>query len=119
MVIILICRFVKPDKEEEFLRKYNEDQVKNAGIEDFICETLTKVDNTSDLPKFLRNLPLTRKDCLNYLNVAYWKSAKSFAQRFTPKAPFDHETEVAERLRAVLNIQQTTCQIFGGPPRKD
>jgi heme-degrading monooxygenase HmoA len=115
MVIVLICRFVKPTEEPKFLERYNEDQRKNVGIPDFICETLTKVNDSHDLPEFMRSLHLVRENCLNYVNLAYWTSAEAFAQRFTPKAPFDEETEVSPRLRVVLEIQQTTCDIKAAP----
>src|SRR6266446_4061347 len=53
MVIILIRRFVKPDKETEFLENYRAQQPLNNPA--FIGETLTRLVDSSSLPGGLRS----------------------------------------------------------------
>ena len=53
------------------------------------------------MPEPLRNLPIAG---VAYLNVARWKSAAAFNEHFKPQKMHDPETEVSDRLRAVLKI---------------
>jgi heme-degrading monooxygenase HmoA len=101
MVIVLIRRCVKREKEAEFLANFNREKPNHP---DFIDETLTKVSEATDLPEPLRNLPIAGDDCVTYLNVARWKSAAAFNEHFKPRKMHDPETEVSDRLRAVLEI---------------
>jgi hypothetical protein len=112
MVIILICRYVRLDREREFLKQY---EAERPAHPDFICETLTKVNDSLELPEPLRSLTLARENCFTYLNLAYWKSAESFNAAFNPKTFHDPEIEEFDRVRAVLEIKQTTCPIESRP----
>ena len=101
MVIVLVRRCVRPDKEEEFLARYQTEKPQNP---DFIGETLTKVEDSSTLPDALRSLPINGPNCVTYLNIASWKSAEAFRQHFDPATMHDPSIEVSDRLRVVLNV---------------
>jgi hypothetical protein len=101
MVIVLIRRCVRRDTEAEFLASYNREKPKHAG---FIDETLTKLNNSTDLPDSMRSLPVGCDNCLTYLNVARWRSAEDFRQHFQPKTMHDPKIECSDRLRAVFEI---------------
>ena len=74
MAIIPILRCVRCDREQEFLDAYHCERPKH---DDFISETLTKIDASTALPEPMRSLKLTDQGCVPYLNVAYRKSALS------------------------------------------
>jgi hypothetical protein len=102
MVIILVRRCVRVDREAEFLATF--DREKPTSNPAFIDETLTKVNDSAVLPEAMRSLNISGKDCITYLNVAYWKSADSFYDHFHPSADFfDQEIEVCSRERIVLD----------------
>jgi hypothetical protein len=102
MVIILVRRCVKLDKEAEFLASF--DREKPTSNPAFIDETLTKVNDSQDLPEAMRSLHISGVNCVTYLNVAYWKSAQSFYDHFKPSADyFDPKIEVCKRERIVLD----------------
>jgi hypothetical protein len=101
MVIVLIRRSVKREKEAEFLATYSQEKPNHP---DFLEETLTKVNDSTDLPEAMRSLPITSADCVTYLNVARWKSAEAFRQHFNPRTMHDPEIETSDRLRIVLEI---------------
>jgi hypothetical protein len=103
MAIILILRCARRDREAEFLKTYSRERPDH---EDFISETLTKIDDSTALPEPMRSLKLTDQDCIPYLNIAFWKSAQSFYEHFNPKTSHDAEIEVCDRLRLVLNEVQ-------------
>ncbi len=65
MVIILIRRFVKPDREQEFLASYNAQ--KPLGNPAFKGETLTKVNSEGDLPPGLTSFDLKVPECVSSL----------------------------------------------------
>ncbi len=69
MVIVLICRCVKPDREAEFLASYRAQKPPPATV-GFIDETLTKIANPATLPEPMRSLPIECENCLTYLNIA-------------------------------------------------
>jgi hypothetical protein len=104
MVIILIRRFVKPDKETEFLENYRAQQPLNNPA--FIGETLTRLVDSSSLPGGLRSFALGEPSSVTYLNVARWQSWEAFAAQFAEQVSssigFDPEIETAPRQRAVL-----------------
>ncbi len=105
MVIVLIRRCVQPDKEAEFLASYKSDKPKHP---DFIDETLTKL-KLDNLPESMRSLRIGCENCLTYLNVARWRSAKSFEDCIKPRTMHDPEIECSDRLRAVFeSISQST-----------
>src|SRR5712691_341644 len=64
MVIILIRRFVKPDKETEFLENYRAQQPLNNPA--FIGETLTRLVDSSSLPGGLRSFALGEPSSVTY-----------------------------------------------------
>lgn len=106
MVIILVRRFVRADKEAEFLKSYRAQQpLQNPA---FISETLTRVVEDTALPGGLRSLPLNGISCVTYLNVAHWQSWEAFAEQFADAlasaSGFDAEIETAPRQRAVLHV---------------
>ena len=101
MVIVLIRRCVKRDKDEEFLESYNREKPNYPG---FIEETLTRLVTLDDLPELMRSLPIGCDDCVTYLNVARWRSAKEFKEHFNPKTMHDPDIECSDRLRAVFEI---------------
>ena len=102
MVIILVRRCVKLDKEAKFLACFNREKPRSNPA--FIDETLTKVNDSEDLPEAMRSLHISGMACVTYLNVAYWKSAEAFYDHFKPSADdFDPEIEVCKRERIVLD----------------
>ncbi len=100
MVIVLIRRSARPDKEAAFLAAYNRDKPDHP---DFVSETLTKVSNSSELPASMKSLPINGEGTA-YVNVAIWKSAKSFEEHFKPRTTHDPEIECADRVRVVLDV---------------
>jgi|SRR5580658_2696312 heme-degrading monooxygenase HmoA len=101
MVIVLIRRCVKRDKEKEFLASYNHEKPNNPG---FIDETLTKLNDSPNLPDAMRSLKVGCEDCVTYLNIARWRSAEEFRDHFKPQTTHDAKIECSDRLRAVFEI---------------
>lgn len=103
MVIVMIRRFVRSDKELEFLEKYRADAPSQNPA--FRGETLTKVCDEASLPAGLRGLALNGPGCVTYLNVARWDSWGAFAEQFDVSGVgFDPDTETAARQRIVLDV---------------
>lgn len=101
MVFVLIRRCVKADKEHEFLASYGKGRPKHG---DFIDETLTRMNASADLPESMRLGAWRRRSSyVTYLNVARWRSAKSFEERFKPRTMHDPKFECSDRLRGVLD----------------
>jgi hypothetical protein len=105
LVIILIRRSVRADKEMQFLASYERERPNHV---DFISEQLTKVSGDGDLPVPLRSFPLASDCGITYINVAVWRSAKSFEDHFNPKSGHDPEIECADRVRVVLDVVRET-----------
>jgi hypothetical protein len=103
MVIIIIRRFVRADREAKFLETYRAQKpTTNAA---FRGETLTRVNESSEMPPGLRGLALNGPACVTYLNIAKWDSWEAFAKQFdTSGIGFDPETETAARQRVVLDV---------------
>jgi len=102
MFLIAIRRFVKPDREDAFLAKYESEKSDHP---DFRGETLTKIIDDASVPAPLRGLFTLRPDCINFLNLARWESWHSFnGQCEMSSGHFDPEFEVAPRERHVLQI---------------
>jgi hypothetical protein len=103
MVIILVRRFVRPDRERRFLASYRD----QAPIDDpaFLGETLTRLNDAAELPADMKSLPLGTARCVTYLNIAKWRSWESFEKHFS-RAPFgfDAEIEIAPAQQAVMDI---------------
>jgi hypothetical protein len=101
MVLIVIRRCVRADREDEFLKAYDRQK---PGGEGFISETLTKLSNAPELPEPMRSFALDEPGCITYVNIAKWESAEAFRKYFDPQTSHDPELEVSDRLRAVLEI---------------
>ena len=103
MIIVLIRRFVKPDKEQAFLASYKAQKpIDNPA---FKGETLTRISDNPNLPSGLRSLALNGPACVTYLNIATWESWEAFADQFDVNSPgFDPEIETTARQRTVLDI---------------
>jgi hypothetical protein len=105
MIIVFIRRFVRLDKESEFLANYGSQKPLDNPA--FKGETLTKVSDSSDLPPELRTFALNGPACLTYVNVAKWESWEAFAEQFKEQlksGSFNPEIETAPRQRAVLEV---------------
>lgn len=100
MVIVLIRRSVRPEKEAEFLAAYNREKPVHP---DFVSETLTRVSTSGELSASMKSLPIGG-DGVTYVNVATWKSAKSFEECFNPRTMHDPEIECEDRVRVVLEV---------------
>jgi hypothetical protein len=80
MVIIIIRRFIRADREQEFLAKYqSQSPTQNRALKE---ETLTKVSEESKLPARLRSFTVNGPACMTYLNIAKWESWEDFAKQF-------------------------------------
>jgi hypothetical protein len=102
MIVVLIRRCVKADRETDFIKSYNREKPTHPG---FIDETLTKLDSSKDLPEPMRSLSMgCPLGCITYLNIARWRSAKDFEEAFKPRTMHDPETECSDRQRAVFDI---------------
>ena len=103
MLIILVRRFVRPQRLKQFLASYRD----QAPIDDpaFLGETLTRLNDSADLPKDMKSLPLGAPNCLTFLNIAKWRSWEAFEKHFS-SAPFgfDPEIEAAPAQQAVMTI---------------
>lgn len=112
MVIVLIRRFIRQDKEKDFLASYGaRPSIENPA---FRGETLTRVDSTPDLPAGLRSLALNGMGCVTFINASRWTSWSAFAQQFDITGMgFDPEMETAARQRTVLDV------MFDTPPTVD
>jgi hypothetical protein len=106
MVIILIRRFVRPDRVDKFLETYHAQKPSENPA--FKGETLTRIVEDTALPAGLRSFVLGEPACVTYLNVAKWESWEPFAKQFAEQidsGSFDAEIETAPRQRAVLEIE--------------
>jgi hypothetical protein len=105
MVIILIRRFVKLDKEAEFLESYRAQQPLSNPA--FKGETLTRLVDGSSLPAGLPSFALGEPSSVTYLNVARWQSWEAFAEHFADQlasGSFNPEIETVPRQRAVVEV---------------
>lgn len=102
MVIVLIRRFVRTDREKEFRDTYLAQQPTQNPA--FMGETLTRVSDDAAVPAGLRSLFLGEPGCVTYLNVAKWASWQAFADAFDAGVAFDPEIETAPRQRTVLDV---------------
>ena len=107
MIVILIRRFARPDREEEFLRVFAAQRP--AGNPDFLGETLTRITDGAALPPAVPRLLRPSPDAIDYLNVARWRSWESFATQFAAQlsapAGFDPQIETRRGEIAVLEVE--------------
>lgn len=100
MFVVLIRRFVRLDREAEFLASY---KAQVSDHPDFIEETLTKMFHDDAVPVTYLNLMQPVDGCLNYLNVAYWREWRSFVgQCVIKEGQYDAEIETRARERVIL-----------------
>jgi len=108
MIVVLIRRFVRPDKEKEFLASYRAQKPTDNPA--FKGETLTRVCDDSKLPPGLRSLVLNGPACVTYINIAKWDSWDAFAKQFDVNAVgSDPDIETAARQRMVLDVIEGTA----------
>jgi hypothetical protein len=103
MVIILIRRFIRFDREQEFLQSYR----RQAPNDDpaFHGETLTKVNDGPHVPGDMKSLSLRSPNCLTYLNVARWDSWNACREHFAKAGVgFDPHIETAPAEQSVLDV---------------
>ena len=107
MVIVLIRRFIRPDKEKEFLTAYHTRQP--IEVPAFKGETLTRVSSAPETPAGLRGLALSGLACVTFLNISRWESWEAFAHQFDVTGTgFDPDIETTARQRVVLEVMFET-----------
>lgn len=112
MIIVLIRRCVRRDKEQEFLASYRAQ--KPTENPDFLGEDLTRLDQAEDLPESMRSFSVgCGTDCVTYINVTRWRTAEAFRKHFKPETAHDPAFETADRVRAVLNVINVAEREFG------
>ena len=118
MILILIRRFARPDREAEFLRLFAEQRPR--GNPDFLGETLTRLSGGTNLPPGVPALFEEVEGAVTYLNIARWRSFAAFERQFAVqlRAPggYDPEIEVARGRISVLEIaaEAGPSDVFGG-----
>ena len=113
MVVILIRRFARPDREAEFLRVFQA----QAPIDnpDFFGETLTRITDGRELPPEMPRLMNLDPDSINYLNVARWRSWEAFARQFAgPLAAPVGFAPATETRRAEIVVLEAVGPAPGG-----
>lgn len=102
--IVLIRRFIKPDREQEFVAWFKaQPPVQREG---FLGKTLTRLNDTSGLPAALNTFHLGgNPGCATYVMVERWRSVEAF-RAYVPKASTgdQDEYEAAPRQRVVLSV---------------
>lgn len=108
MVIIIIRRFVRPDRIEIFLEKYRQ----QAPIDNpaFRGEILARVSDISSLPEAMRKLASREAGEVTVLNIATWDSWDAFAEHFEKEIAkadagvFDPNVETRASDRILLDV---------------
>lgn len=108
MVIIIIRRFVRPDRVEAFIEAYQ----KQAPIDNpaFKGETLARATERSGLPASLRKLVADDTGGVTVINIARWDSWTAFAEQFAnelareAEGAFDDDIETAPSQRLLLDV---------------
>jgi hypothetical protein len=113
LFIIMIRRFVRSDREEQFLDRYRS-QISTDPA--FHGETLTRLSAGDGLPAGLTGMLEPRPDCINYLNIARWTDWRPFmGQCDLSENDFDSEIEVAPRERLVVEVIDEVPSGAGDP----
>jgi hypothetical protein len=107
MVIIIIRRFVRPDRVDAFIENYR----KRAPINNpaFKGETLARASERSSLPASLRRLVADDAEGVTVINIAKWDSWSAFESQFADElareavGAFDREIETAPSQRLLLD----------------
>lgn len=102
--MVLIRRFIKPDREQDFLAWHRSQPPLQR--EGFMGKTLTRLDDASDLPPGLNTFHVAgNPGCVTYIMVERWQSVEAF-RAYVPKAgPSDQdEFEAVPRQRVVMSV---------------
>jgi hypothetical protein len=108
MIVVLIRRFVRIDKETEFLARFQKE--KPLDNSSFKGEILLRAKIDQSLPKRLRSWDVNEPNCVTYINIAKWASWEAFAEHFhvdpgqDPSSNYDPDIETAARDTAVLTV---------------
>jgi heme-degrading monooxygenase HmoA len=106
MIVVLIRRFVRRDREKEFLARFQTEKPLNDNH--FKGEILLRVNDDPTLPEALRSWKVGEPNCITYINVAKWDSWEAFAKHFrvdpaqNPSSNYDRQIETAARQASVL-----------------
>ncbi len=108
MVIIIIRRFVRPDKIDGFIEAYKKQAPVNNPA--FKGETLARASERSRLPESLRRLVADDTDGITVINIAKWESWSAFEAQFAEEiarektGAFDPALETAPSQRMLLDV---------------
>ena len=106
MIVVLIRRFVRRDREKEFLARFQTEKPLNDNH--FKGEILLRVNDDPALPEALRSWKVGEPNCITYINVAKWDSWEAFAKHFrvdpaqNPSSNYVRQIETAARQASVL-----------------
>ncbi|MES3001377.1 MAG: hypothetical protein V4787_11860 [Pseudomonadota bacterium] len=102
--IVLIRRFVKPAREQDFLAWVKaQPPLDKPG---FQGKTLTRVEEIADVPPALNSFHVAgNPGCVTYIMVERWNSVEEF-RAYVPKATTSDqdEFEAAPRQRVILSV---------------
>jgi quinol monooxygenase YgiN len=102
--VVLIRRFIKPQRVQDFLAWFKKQPVVTAT--GFLGKTLTAVDNTLDLPPGLNSFHIAgNPDCATFVMIERWASVADF-KAYVPKASTadQDEFEIYPRQRTILTV---------------
>ena len=80
MIVVLIRRFIRVDREKEFLARFQTEKPLNDNH--FKGEILLRVNDDPALPEALRSWKVGEPNCITYINVAKWDSWGGIRQAF-------------------------------------
>lgn len=114
MFVIIIRRYVRHDRELQFLDAFRSDL---STHDDFLGETLTKLSDEEDIPPVMSTLFPSAPGYLTYVNVAKWRRWSSFVGqcKMTP-GWFDPEIEVRPRERESYSRLSRRSRLRAGTP---
>lgn len=108
MVIVIIRRFVRPDRIDSFIDAYKKQApVRNPA---FKGETLARASERRSLPESLRRLVADDTDGVTVINIAKWDSWSAFEAQFAEElarektGAFDPAIETAPSERMLLDV---------------
>lgn len=108
MVIIIIRRFARIDREDAFLARFQDQAPRDNP--DFLDEVLTRIDADAPIPRHIARAFVPVPGCVNFVNVARWRSWDGFARQFAPQLAdtrgFDPAIEAAPAQIVVLDAGQ-------------
>jgi hypothetical protein len=114
VVIIIIRRFVRPDRIDSFIEAYKKQApVRNPA---FKGETLARASERNSLPESLRRLVADDTEGVTVINIAKWESWSAFEAQFAEEltrektGEFDPATETAPSQRILLDVLEDHSQ---------